>query len=143
MTQESCSLSVLSDVSNLQIIADFVTAAARKAQLDEQDIFAIQMAVDEACTNVIEHAYAGASGDVHLTCQVKPGEFTIIIRDHGRPFDPEAVPPPDLTSDLEERRIGGLGLYFMQKLMDEVRFSFEPETGNQVVMIKRTAEERS
>jgi len=143
MTQESCSLSVLSDVSNLQIIADFVTAAARKAQLDEQDIFAIQMAVDEACTNVIEHAYASAAGDIHLTCQVRSGEFTVIIRDHGRPFDPESVPPPDLTSDLEERRIGGLGLYFMQKLMDEVRFSFNPETGNQVVMIKRTAEEQS
>jgi anti-sigma regulatory factor (Ser/Thr protein kinase) len=95
------------------------------------------MAVDEACTNIIEHAYGDAPGDIHLGCRVAPGECVITIRDRGRPFDPESVPPPDLTCDLEDRRAGGLGLYLMRKLMDEVRFSFDPDKGNQVVMIKR------
>lgn len=139
MTKESYSLTVASDVANLETIADFVTQAAQKANLDERDVFAVQMAVDEACTNIIEHAYADAPGDIHLTCQVKPGECVVAIRDHGRPFDPESVPPPDLCCDLEERCVGGLGLYFMRKLMVEVRFSFDPEKGNQVVMIKRAS----
>jgi len=142
MTQKLYSLTVPGDVTNLRVIADFITQTVREANLEEQDVFAIQMAVDEACTNVIEHAYACAPGDIHLTCQVRSGECVITIRDHGHPFDPEAVPPPDLDSDLEDRRIGGLGLYFMRKLMDEVHFSFDPNTGNQVVMIKRFKREK-
>jgi len=140
MTKEPHSLTVASDVANLETIADFVIKAAQEANLDEKDIFAIQMAVDEACTNIIEHAYADAPGDICLTCQVKPGECVCTIRDRGRPFQPENVPPPDLTSDLEERSVGGLGLYFMRELMDEVHFSFDPEEGNQVVMIKRASQ---
>jgi len=67
MTKEPHSLTVASDVANLEIVADFIAQAAQKANLDDQGIFAIQMAVDEACTNIIEHAYAGAPGDIHLT----------------------------------------------------------------------------
>lgn len=137
MTEESYSLTVTSDMANLGAIIDFVAQAVQKAYLDEQDIFEVQMAVDEACTNIIEHAYGDAPGDIYLGCQVAPGECVITIRDRGRPFDPESVPPPDLTGDLKNRRVGGLGLYFMRKLMDEVRFSFNPDKGNQVVMIKR------
>jgi serine/threonine-protein kinase RsbW len=137
MTEEAHSLTVASDVANLESIAAFIIKAAQKANLDEKDIFAIQVAVDEACTNVIEYAYGDAPGDIHLTCQAKPGECVVTIRNHGRPFEPQNVPPPNLSCDLEERTVGGLGLYFMRELMDEVHFSFDPEEGNQVVMIKK------
>lgn len=140
MSHECQSLTVSSDVANLETIADFVAQAARKANLDEQEVFAIQLAVDEACTNIVEHAYAGRPGEIYLTCQAKPGECIITIRDQGQAFDPEAVPPPDLDGDLEERRVGGLGLYFMRKLTDELYFSFDREKGNQVVMIKRASQ---
>jgi len=140
MTEESFDLTVSSDVANLGQIVDFVTEAAQKASLDDEEIFATQMAVDEACTNIIMHAYADASGDIHLTCLVQPGECIVTIRDHGRPFDPESVPPPDLTSDIEDRRVGGLGLHFIRNLMDEVRFSFDPVKGNQVILIKKASQ---
>jgi len=139
MNQETFDLTVSSDLANLKTIIKFVTEAARKANFDEKDVFAVQMAVDEACTNIIVHAYADAPGDIHLTCGVKSGECTITIRDHGRSFDPGSVPPPDLTGDLEERRVGGLGLHFMRELMDELHFSFDPVEGNQVVMVKRSS----
>ena len=135
MTPEPYSLTVTSDVINLETITKFVTKAARQAGLDEQSIFGVQMAVDEACTNIIEHAYASASGDLHLTCQAESGEFIITIRDHGRTFDPESISPPDINAPLEERQVGGLGLYLMRELMDQVRFSSDSE-GNQLVMIK-------
>ena len=125
------------EFSSLAAIEDFVSPVAEAAGFDARGVYAVTMAVDEACTNIIEHAYGDAPGDIHLGCQVAPGECVIIIRDRGRPFDPESVPPPDLTGDLEDRRGGGLGLFFMRKLMDEVRFSFDPDSGNQVVMIKR------
>jgi len=141
MTQQFFNLSVPGDLTSLETIAEFVTEAAQRAGLDAQEIFGVQMATDEACTNVIEHAYAGTSGDIHLTCQVEPGELVITIRDHGRPFDPESVPLPNLNGALQDRRVGGLGLYFMRKLMDEVHFSFDPTGGNQVIMVKRAAHE--
>lgn len=137
MKPTSQSLTVEGKLTNLEIIAEFITKAAQKAGLDKEDVFAIQMAVDEACTNIVEHAYAHKSGDIHLSYEVTPEAFAVTIQDHGQPFDPESVPSPSLKSDLSERPIGGLGLYFMHKLMDQVRFSFDPEKGNQVVMTKR------
>jgi serine/threonine-protein kinase RsbW len=121
-------------------IAEFVTQAAREAGLSEDDIFHVEMAVDEACSNVIEHAYADVTGDIGLTCKIpQPGQLEIIVRDSGRPFDPDAVPQPHLGegAGLDTVQEGGLGLYFMRKLMDEVRFEFKPGNGNTLYMTKR------
>jgi serine/threonine-protein kinase RsbW len=59
------------------------------------------------------------------------------MRDHGKPFDPASVPEPNVKADLSERKIGGLGMYLMRKLMDEVSYESSPETGNILTMIKR------
>ena len=63
--------------------------------------------------------------------------MTIQLRDHGSPFDPSCVSDPDLECDLEEREEGGLGLYIMRRLMDEVHFECSSESGNMVTMVKR------
>lgn len=132
-----CHLTVPSRLDQLTTISEFVAQASQQARLDERTTFHIQMAVDEACTNVIQHAYQGTeSGEIILTCRWTEDTFTVTVQDHGRPFDPSAIPPPDLSTDLEQRREGGLGLYFMRRLMDEVRFEFDAERGNTVTMIK-------
>ena len=121
-------------------IAEFVTRAAREAGLDDDDVFHVEMAVDEACSNVIEHAYAQVAGDIDLTCAVPvQGRLDITIHDHGAPFDPATVPEPNVSegANLDMMQEGGLGLYFMRKLMDEVRFDFEPDHGNTLYMSKR------
>ncbi len=119
-------------------IAEFVTQVAREAGLTDDDVFHVEMAVDEACSNVIEHAYADKSGDIELTCTIaEPGRLEIIIHDQGQPFDPETVPEPRVGEALDAMQEGGLGLYFMRKLMDEVRFSFSPGYGNTLYMVKR------
>jgi len=122
---------------NLATIADFVVKAARASGLDERATFEVQMAVDEACTNIIQHSYRGEGrGEIALRCELADGDFVVTIRDRGRPFNPEAVPLPDLTSSLAKRREGGLGLYFMRQLMDEVRFRFDAKS-NELTMVKR------
>ena len=96
------------------------------------------MAADEAFSNIVEHAYGDeASGDVECTCRVENDALVMTLRDHGIEFDPASVPPPDINGDLEERDYCGLGLYFMNKLMDEVHFEFDAESGNMVTMVKR------
>jgi serine/threonine-protein kinase RsbW len=122
-------------------IATFITQAAHTAGLNDDDVFHVEMAVDEACSNIIEHAYAAQSGEIDLTCRCPvTGQFEVVIRDFGEPFDPEEIPPPDvsLPADLDALNEGGLGLYFMRKLMDEVRFEFVPGQGNRLTMLKRS-----
>jgi len=60
----------------------------------------------------------------------------VTIKDEGKPFDLSSVPPPDLDTDLDKRRIGGLGIYLMRKLMDDVSYSFDAQKGNTLVMRK-------
>jgi len=130
-------LTVDGRLENLATIADFVIKAAQAADLNEKATFQVQMAVDEACTNVIKHSYRGEeNGKIALCCQRAEDDFVVTIRDHGQPFDPGAIPPPDITRGLAERCDEGLGLYFMHRLMDEVCFHFDTE-GNELTMIKR------
>jgi serine/threonine-protein kinase RsbW len=119
-------------------VGQFVTRAATAAGFDQTAIYAVEMAVDEACTNIIEHAYEGEErGDIECTCQDSPGELTVTLRDFGRPFDPASVPEPNIHARLEERREGGLGLFLMRKLMDEVHFEFTSDAGNVLTLVKR------
>ena len=134
-------LTVRGRYENIPLITAFVAEAAEAAGLDEDAVFHCQMAVDEACTNVIEHAYGGEDiGDIEITCLIEPGSCTIRIVDHGQPFDPDSVPPPRATEDIGDLQPGGIGLHLMRKFMDEVSFDFSPGQ-NTLTMVKRQAVE--
>ncbi len=97
----------------------------------------IELAVDEAATNIIDHAYGGeGEGEIECSYRVIPEGIEVILHDHGKPFDPEAVAQPDLTSDVCCREPRGLGLHFMRSLMDSVEFSFNGQGGNLLTMTK-------
>ncbi|MGC8878334.1 MAG: ATP-binding protein [Anaerolineae bacterium] len=122
---------------SLAAIIAFVTEAAHQAGLDTDAIRAVQLAVDEACMNIIEHAYQGtASGSIACSCAVDARGLSITLIDHGIPFDLDRVPQPCLSADLEERSGRGLGVYMMCRLMDEVRHEFSPQSGNILTMVK-------
>jgi serine/threonine-protein kinase RsbW len=122
----------------LNAIREFAGQAARDAGMGDSDIGAVELAVDEACSNIIEHAYQDMQGgDIECTCDLGQNTLTIALRDHGRSFDPSKLPPPDLTSDVAHRKIGGLGVYLIHKLMDEVRFEPLGASGNVLTLTKR------
>lgn len=136
MTTE-CELVVPGRADQLDAIRELVARSAQEAGLDEQDVFQVQLSVDEACANIIDHAYAGTSGgDIVVRCCWTEEALTITLCDCGKPFDPASIPPPNLDNNLESRTPGGLGLYFMYRMMDEVRFEFK-ETCNMLTMVKR------
>ncbi len=131
-------LSVDSRVEHLAEIADFVQHAARAAGLDDKQAYDVQMAVDEACTNVIEHAYHGRkNGTIEITCERRGKDFVVLIQDYGDAFNPARVARPNIHDPLARRRVGGLGLFFMNKLMDSVDFKFSARNGNRLTMVKR------
>lgn len=112
---------------SLPAIADFVRLAAQEAGLSSFQVYAVETAVDEACANIIEHAYGGENnGEIECSCLINDQGLTIVLRDSGHPFNPQSVKKPDLNSPLQERSDHGLGLYFMRQWMDEVDFEFKP-----------------
>lgn len=129
--------------SSLDAVREFVGKAARASGLGDRAVYAVQMAVDEAFSNIIEHAYQGESEDlVECTCETTPSELRISLRDCGNSFDPEVIPDPDIDASLEERDAGGLGLFFMRELMDEVDYRVVPQENgsgscNLLTMVKR------
>jgi len=125
----------------LDAMREFVGDSARQAGMDDREIYNIQLAVDEAASNIVEHAYEGIpDGTIEISCDPLPGTLIIELHDHGESFDPSGVGAPDLEAGLDDRSIGGLGLFMMRKLMDEVHFHVSAEDGNVLTLIKRAAE---
>lgn len=123
----------------LDEIRDFVGDIAQSGGFNEKDVYNIQLATDEAASNIIEHSYEGVSdGVLEISCGVKKNTITIILTDHGKSFDPSDIPAPNLKADLSERQIGGLGLYLMRKLMNEVHYEADQKNNrNTLTLIKR------
>jgi len=123
---------------SLARISEFVSQYAQEAGLDETATYTVLVAVDEACTNIIEHAYGGEGrGDIQCACDVKDDSLTITLRDWGDPFDPASVPEPDFNVPLQELQLRGVGLVLMKKIMDGIIFSSTPDGENMLTMIKR------
>jgi serine/threonine-protein kinase RsbW len=122
----------------LDEIREFVAQIAREGGFNDKEVYSLQLAADEAASNIIEHACEGMhDAEFDVTCDIDGDTLTIVMRDTGRPFNPSNVRQPNLKADLSERKIGGLGLYLMRKLMDEVHYISNPQTGNLLTMIKR------
>lgn len=123
---------------SLASISDFVSKAAVEAGLDDKDVYAVQLAVDEACCNIIDHAYQGEGrGDMQCSVEIGKGELTVRLSDRGKPFDLDAVPPPTLNKPIEELKSRGVGLFLIRKMMDNVHYEYDPKYGNVLTMVKR------
>ncbi|MBM3125189.1 MAG: ATP-binding protein [Chloroflexi bacterium] len=125
-------LSIPARYEYLDEIREFVAGVAGQSGFGEKEVYSLQLAADEAATNIIEHAYAGMSnGTLEVSCNLQGDSLVIVMRDYGKTFDPSKVRQPDVTTNLSKRQIGGLGIYLMRKLMDEVHYE---SIGNQNIL---------
>ena len=110
--------------SSLVKIGEFVTQAAQSVGFGGFALYKIETAVDEACSNIIEHAYGNEnSGEIVVSVITDPGKITITLTDFGESFNPEDIKQPNLNTDLEDRDDHGLGIYMMKQWMDVVNFT--------------------
>lgn len=139
-SKQNNELIVSSSTDNLSVIRDFIRAAADKAGLSLEVIGKITLAVDEACTNVIKHAYNySPDGEIIITATSKNSKFIITITDFGKSFNPDTIPEPNLKESIKQKRVGGLGMFLMRKLMDEVEYKSSPRKTNRVTLVKYLA----
>jgi len=97
----------------------------------------INVALDEMLNNIISYAYRpGEQGDILVRLTMRSGEITVEIEDRGRPFDPLEAPSPDLSAQLRDRKVGGLGIHFVKQLMDDVAYARVADT-NRLRLRKR------
>lgn len=131
-------LHVPSSTANLAMVREFVTHIGSQAGLDTARIGKLELAVDEACANVIEHAYDhDAEQEVIIRATFDAETLRIDVEDTGRGFDPASVPQEQLDEMIAKRRTGGLGMRIMQKVMDRVWYEIEPGQKNELHMEMR------
>jgi anti-sigma regulatory factor (Ser/Thr protein kinase) len=114
--------------ARLEHLGTFIAAVTEVAQAKgagAKTVYNIELACEEALVNIINYAYPEATGNIELTCKHEGESLLIEIVDTGMPFDVLSLTAPDTAAGIEERGIGGLGIYFMKKLMDEVTYRRE------------------
>jgi serine/threonine-protein kinase RsbW len=104
--------------------------------MNDEILYDIQLAADEACTNIISHGYTGLDpGSIILDLEMDSDKLTISLTDFGHSFEPSNVPIPDVDAPLEERELGGFGLFLIQESMDHVDYQVT-EDGNKMILTK-------
>ena len=131
-------ITVKSATDNLKTIREFVAEFAKEHGFGDKQISELTLAVDEAATNIIKHAYKfNPEKEIIITASFENNELKITLRDFGEKFDPDKAPLPDIKNSLKLKKGGGLGIYLMRKLTDELVYNLSSPDFNEISLIKR------
>jgi serine/threonine-protein kinase RsbW len=136
--ERTFSLHVPSSTENLSMIRDFVKSIGTQSGMGDMEVARLELVVDEACANVMEHAYdADSTKEVSIRAIVDDDSVQIVVIDSGKGFDPAAVEQLKLEELVSAKRTGGLGMRIMKSFMDEVHYEMQPGVKNELKMVKR------
>ncbi len=123
-------------LSDLHIVRDFIRENAQDLGMGEDAIYDLVLAVDEAVTNIFVHGYKNQQGFLEITMHRMDTSLVVCLRDEAEPFDPTQMPAPDLSLPLEQRGFGGMGIFFMNQMVDKIAYRVLPGGGNELTLIK-------
>ncbi len=132
-------LTISNDHAYLAQVRDLVSRGVSVGEFPGQFLNRLQIAVDEAVTNIIEHGYAGqprGSAVIEIDVEVDSERFCIQISDNGLSFDPNQMSDVDIQSHVAAGRAGGLGVFLMRKIMDQVDYQYHNGKKNQLTLVK-------
>ena len=115
-------------LDNLEELLGFIVEQARVLGFPDERLNGLELAAEEALVNVVSYAYPAEHGPVSVECRSENGMFHMDIRDQGQPFDPTLGVAPDLSQGVEERGVGGLGIFFIKRFMDKMAYRREGDT---------------
>lgn len=123
MSMNSKQLILLNDIEQISLLAEFVDTIADEAGIDPSLAMSLNLALEEAVTNVVLYAYPeGEQGKVQIDASWDANQLTFVISDSGIAFDPTQKEEVDVTLSAEERPIGGLGIFLVRQLMDSITY---------------------
>jgi serine/threonine-protein kinase RsbW len=129
-------LDISAELTNLPAIREFIQNIASQACNYDQFSHDLVLAVDELATNIILHGYQGREGTIAIHVEVNSSKIQIVLTDDADAFDPTMAEDPDIHRPLEERKIGGLGIFMAKILTDEMIYRPLPEGGNELRIVK-------
>jgi len=133
---EQLRLHIDNDLRELERVRDEVERFLERCGVGGREAYHIQLALDELVTNVVSYASEpGARCRIGLLLERGPASVDMTLEDDGRPFNPLLAPQPDLKAPLEQRPIGGLGIHFVRKTMDEL--TYERKNGRNILFIRK------
>jgi anti-sigma regulatory factor (Ser/Thr protein kinase) len=140
-SREKFVCSIPAQTSYMAAVREMVAAAAREHGFPDHDVAQAVMAVDEACVNVVEHAYRddppGTNRAIEISVDAGPERLVVTINDEApRGFSPLKHPQPDITTCWTNEERPGLGILILRKFMDDVRHRFRPGVGNELKLVK-------
>ena len=121
----SARLVLTTEIAEFDRLRSWFQEFARQLELPEEITSRMLIAADEVFTNIAEYAYPGAAGQVEVSAEQKGAMLCLTFKDTGKPFDPTKCADPDIQAPAAERPIGGLGIFVMKKLMDQVEYRRE------------------
>ena len=129
------------ELESLQIFRDFITECCARFDIPSDTVLELKLAVDEACTNIIEHGYKGMNpGSIILSFRIQPDRILVQITDFGHIFEPVEAPKPDVEAALGDQELGGLGLFLIYQTMDNINY-VSSEEGNTLTFTKYIKQE--
>ncbi len=134
-------LRIAAKLKNLKEIRRFIREGGAALGADASVIADMVRAADEAAGNIIVHGYQLEGGVIEVEVQREGSDLVVRLRDQATPFDPTCVPAPDLSVPLEQRAPGGLGIYMLRQVVDQVLHCVTPQGGNELTLIKHLQEE--
>lgn len=140
MSERPAALSIRSDINEIPRVSDLIESVMQGQQFPDEDILDTQLAVEEVVTNVIMHGYGEGGGEivVSLCYHADESAMEIRIEDSAEPFDPLSLPEPDISLGIDERKIGGLGIFLTRQVMDDIRYQYEDNKNVLILKKKRS-----
>ncbi len=137
MTEANRQITLPAELESLALFRSHINTVCRGVPgLDDQALYDMLLAVDEICTNIITHGYAGMDpGSIILNVEIAAKELVVTISDFGHAFEPVEPPAPDANASIEEREVGGLGLFFVFSSVDDIQYESSP-AGNTTRLVK-------
>jgi len=133
---ESAEVKLPNSMGSVKKLHTLVARFCRQQAIHPDIEFKIDLALEEIFTNIVRHGYDDCQGhEITIRLKSSRDRVRIQVEDDGRPFDPSRAPAVDLGARLEQRRIGGLGIHLVRRLMDQVRYQRRPQ-GNRLILIK-------
>lgn len=123
--ERSFEITLKADITEIPRVSAALENVMQIHSFSNEEILDTQLAVEEAVTNIILHGYEGRAGEIHILCHATRGSIEIQIEDTAPPFNQLSVPDPDITTDIQDRRIGGLGIFLIRKLMNDIMYRYD------------------